>query len=145
MTDRTDAMRKTLRKVMASLVAATIGMGSLATPAAAAGGSISLSITPGSAKDARAVHTGLALYSLFQDARSGAIVRQHGNNNAAALGQNGRGNLGIVHQEGNGHSGTLQQNGNRNAYGLFQFGRNANGHVAQHGHGQTGATFQFGW
>jgi hypothetical protein len=144
MTDRTDAMRKTLRTVMASLVAATIAMGSLAAPAAASG-SISLSFVPGSAKDARAVRTGLALYSLFQDARSGAIVRQRGNNNEAGLGQFGRGNLGIVHQEGNNHSGTVQQHGNRNAYGLFQFGRNANGHVVQNGRGQTGATFQFGW
>lgn len=144
MTHRTQTTQKTLKLLMASVFALTIGSASLASPAAA-GGSVSLSIAPSSAKHARAMHTGLQLYSLFQGARNGAIVRQNGNNNAAALGQNGRRNLGIVHQDGNGHSGTLRQNGHRNGYGLFQFGENTRGHVTQNGSGQTGATFQFGW
>jgi hypothetical protein len=144
MTHRTTPTRRALRILMAGLVAATIGAAPFATPAAA-GGSVSLSIIPGNAEQARALRTGLALYSLFRDARSGAIVRQRGHDNAAALAQHGRGNTGIIHQRGNNHSGTLEQHGNRNAYGLFQFGRNANGHVVQHGNGQTGATFQFGW
>jgi hypothetical protein len=143
MTEKTRT-RKAIRTLAASVLALMIGVGSLASPAAA-GGSISLSIVPGSAKDAHIMQTGLALYSLFQDAKGGAIVRQRGNHNEAGLGQFGRGNLGVVHQEGNGHSGQLEQHGNRNAYGLFQFGRNAQGHVVQNGHGQTGATFQFGW
>ena len=136
--------RKTLRILTASLVALAIGAGSLASPAAA-GGSVSLSIIPGSAKDARAVQTGLALYSLFQNARGEAIVRQRGNNNEAGIGQFGRRNLGVIHQEGDGHSGQLEQHGNRNSYGLFQFGKRTRGHVVQNGHAQTGATFQFGW
>lgn len=144
MTDGIQITRKAIKALMAPLVAVMIGSAPLASPAAA-GGSVSLNIVPGSAKDARAVRTGLVLYSLFKDARGRAIVRQRGNNNEAGLGQFGRGNLGVIHQKGNGHSGRLEQHGDHHAHGLFQFGKRTSGHVVQRGYGQTGATFQFGW
>ena len=144
MTDTTKWTQKTHNTLMAGLVAATLGAAAMASPAAA-GGSLSFSITPNNAEDARAMRTGMQVYSLFNGARNGGSIRQNGRNNEAGLGQNGHGNVGIVHQEGDGHSGTVQQNGNHNAYGLFQFGENTDGHVVQNGNGQTGATFQFGW
>lgn len=144
MTETIGTRKKVFRVLFAGVVALTIGSASLTSPAEA-GGSVSLSFIPGSAEDAQAVRTGLQLYSLFQNARNGAMVRQRGVNNEAGVGQFGRGNHGIVHQEGRGHSGTLRQNGDRNSYGLFQFGKRTRGHVVQNGHGQAGATFQFGW
>ena len=136
-------IRTTLATLSAGLVAATLGSGALTQPAQA-GGQIAVSIAPASADADRAMRTGLALYALFNNVKSGGI-KQTGTGNAAGLAQNGSGNLGIVHQEGSGHNGTLTQNGNGNAYGLFQFGQNTGGHVAQNGTGNTGATFLFGW
>jgi minor curlin subunit len=127
----------TIRQTLtASLVALTIGT--------AGGGSVSISIAPGNAKQEQAMRAGLGLYGLYNGIKNGGI-KQRGAGNMAGLLQNGRGNFGVVHQEGRGHNGTLQQNGNGNNYGLFQFGKNTNGHVSQYGNGGTGATFQFGW
>lgn len=136
-------MTKTIKTLAASLVALTIGTAALAVPASA-GGSVSISVAPGNAKDAHAMRTGLQIYSLYNGIKSGGI-KQRGSGNIAGLLQNGSGNLGIVHQEGKGHNGTVQQNGHGNSYGLFQFGKNTSGHATQNGNGQTGATFQFGW
>jgi hypothetical protein len=133
---------KTLNTLMAGLVAASLGTAALVTPASA-GGQVSITVLPGSAKHEQAMRAGLGIYALARGIQNGSI-KQHGRNNTAGLSQLGKGNLGIVHQEGNGHNGTLTQNGSGNAFGLFQFGNNTNGHVNQHG-GQTGATFQFGW
>ena len=133
----------TLKTLMAGLVAATLGTAAMTVPAEA-GGQVSITVLPGSAKHEQAMRAGLGIYSLVQGIQNGSI-RQYGHGNSAGLKQNGKGNLGIVHQEGNGHDGTLEQNGHGNAFGLFQFGRNTSGHVAQNGHGNTGATFQFGW
>lgn len=134
---------KTLKTISAGLVALAIGGFAMTAPAQA-NGWVSVSVNPTNAKDARALQTGLQVYSIVNGIRNGGI-RQHGTGNAAGLAQNGSGNLGVVHQKGHGHNGTLQQNGNGNTHGLFQFGRNTNGHVVQNGNGQTGATFQFGW
>lgn len=144
MTDTAKRTHKTLKTLMAGLLAAAIGSASPLS-SAQAGGSLSFSIAPTNAEDARAMRTGMQVYSLFNGARNGGSIRQNGRNNEAGLSQNGRGNTGIVHQEGDGHSGTVQQNGHHNAYGLFQFGENTDGHVVQNGNGRTGATFQFGW
>ena len=108
-----------------------------------AGGSVSVSIAPGSAASEKAMRAGLGIYAIANGIKNGSIS-QNGIGNAAGLIQNGKGNLGIVHQEGDGHTGTLTQNGDGNAHGLFQFGEGTEGHVTQSG-GQTGATFQFGW
>ena len=137
-------IRTPLRTVSAALLAASIGVSGFAAPAAA-GGSVSISIAPGSADSERAMRAGLQLYSIFNAVKGSAAVRQKGSGNNAGIAQIGRGNFGVVHQDGHGHNGTLRQNGGNNAYGLFQFGRNTNGHVVQNGHGRTGATFQFGW
>jgi hypothetical protein len=136
-------MTKTLNTLIAAALATSLGTAALTVPASA-GGSLSITVLPGNAKDQQAMRLGLGLYAIAQGIKGGSI-RQKGNGNAAGLAQNGKGNLGIVHQDGNGHNGSLQQNGHGNAYGLFQFGKNTNGHVAQNGHGNTGATFQFGW
>jgi len=135
-------MRTTFKTLAAGFVIA-IATAGMAAPAAA-GGSLSITVLPGNAKDAKAMRTALQLYSLHNGLNSGGIA-QRGNGNPAGLGQNGRGNLGVIHQQGYGHQGTLQQNGNGNSYGLFQFGRNTSANVVQYGGGRTGATFQFGW
>jgi minor curlin subunit len=134
----------TRTRLTALAAAAAIAAGTLAPLAPAhAGGSVSISIAPGSADAEHAMRAGLGLFAIANGIKNGSIT-QNGIGNAAGLIQNGSGNLGIVHQEGNGHEGTLTQNGNGNAHGLFQFGQGASGHVSQSG-GQTGATFQFGW
>jgi len=136
--------RKTLNILAAGLVAFSMGAVATAAPAHA-GGQVSITYNPKNAKDEKALKTGLALYSLFNNVKNSGSIKQKGNNNSAGLGQNGKGNSGVIHQEGNGHNGTLQQNGNNNSYGLFQFGKNTNGNVTQNGNGRTGATVQFGW
>lgn len=136
---------KTLSRTLAlGFAALAIGSAGMTAPAAA-GGQLSINLAPANAQQAQAMQNGFAIYSIYNDIRSGASIRQRGNGNAAGIGQNGRGNTGIVHQRGNGHNATLQQNGNGNAYGIFQFGRNTNANVAQNGNGRTGATIQFGW
>lgn len=136
-------IRTTALTLKATLVASVLAMSALTVPAQA-GGSISVSLQPRNADEERAMRTGLVLYSIFNNVKSGGSIKQKGSGNAAGLAQHGSGNLGIVHQDGKGHNATLTQNGNGNAHGLFQFGRNTNGHVVQNGYG-TGATFQFGW
>lgn len=136
--------RKLFNTVLAGLVAFGIGSTAITAPAQA-GGQVAINYTPQNAKDARALKTGLALYSLFNNVKNSGSIKQKGNNNSAGLGQNGKGNSGVIHQEGNGHNGTLQQNGNGNSYGLFQFGKGTNANVSQYGNGKTGATFVFGW
>ncbi|MEP2459049.1 MAG: curlin [Nitratireductor sp.] len=136
--------RTATSRYSALLLAAAIGVAAPAVPAPA-GGSIGISIAPGTAEADRALRAGLQIYSLFNAARGNALVRQNGQRNQAGIAQAGRGNYGLVHQDGTGHSGTLAQNGDRNAYGLFQFGRDTRANVTQNGHGRSGATFLFGW
>jgi hypothetical protein len=136
-------MNRIARHIAAALAVVTLG-GAVATPASA-NGSISFNLAPRNAQEDHAMRTGFALYSIYNQVRNGASIRQQGNGNSAGLAQNGRGNTGLVHQRGNGHTGTLQQNGNSNAYGLFQFGRNTTSNITQNGNGTTGATIQFGW
>ncbi|MCO5057233.1 MAG: curlin [Rhizobiaceae bacterium] len=131
------------RTVLAASLAAALGLGAMAP--AHAGGSFSLSIAPRDARSDDAIRTGLQIYSLFNDIRGGASVRQKGNRNSAGLRQDGRRNRGLIYQEGDGHDGSIDQAGDGNAYGLFQFGRNTDAHVTQRGNGNTGATFVFGW
>ena len=134
-------------KATAAALALTMGLTTAAMLPAApaqAGGSLSISILPGSPEAEQAMRLGLGIYALTQGARNGHI-NQTGTGNSAGVAQNGGGNVGIVHQDGHGHNGTVTQNGNGNAYGLFQFGRNTNGHVNQTGNGRAGMTFQLGW
>lgn len=133
----------TLNNVLAAAVAGTLAIGGVAP--AFASGSIAIGVSARDAETDRAIRTGLQLYSLFNNARTGASIRQNGTGNAAGLNQDGRRNQGFIYQEGRGHNGTIQQTGNDNAYGLFQFGRNTDAHVTQRGDGNSGATFVFGW
>lgn len=132
-----------IRRSLATTLAAFAMFSAVATPAAA-GGSFSISILPGSERDAQMLRGGMQLYSMYKDIR-GAGITQRGRGNSAGVAQDGRGNLGIVHQEGRGHNGTISQRGDNNAHALFQFGRNTSANIDQRGHGQTGATFQWGW
>lgn len=135
--------RNMFKTLTAALVAGSIGQAALSAPAYA-GGWVSVTFAPDNARDAGALATGLRVYSLYRGLR-GASIRQSGHGNAAGIGQNGRGNLGIIQQVGNGHSATLRQNGNDNAYGIFQFGRNTDANVVQNGDDGGGATFSYGW
>lgn len=127
-------------------LAALLSAASLATALpAAAGGSVSLSISPGNGDERRALAAGLVIYSLLQGGGRRAVVTQRGTGNAAALRQTGPGNIGAIHQDGSGHSGTLVQQGSGNAFGLFQFGRGASAGVVQRGRGGSGVVVQYGW
>lgn len=132
------------KTIAAALIAATLGTTAGAIPASA-GGSVSVNVAPRTQQEADAMRFGLGLYSLYNDVKSGASVKQRGSNNTAGVAQHGRNNNGIVYQEGNGHTGTIRQNGNNNSYGLFQFGRGTSANVSQNGNGQSGMTFQWGW
>ena len=131
--------------LIATVAAAAIASGAFVAPASA-GGSVSFTYTPTTPQDARALKTGLALYSIYETAKAnGGVITQKGLGNLAGLGQNGSGNLGVIYQHGNGQSATLQQNGNNNAYGIFQFGQGGNTNVVQNGNGQAGITIQSSW
>jgi len=137
-------MTHTLKTIMASFVAATIGAAALSTPAEA-GGQISFTLTPKNAKEEKVMRTGLAIYAIVNAVQNGAHIEQNGNNNAAGMVQNGADNFGVVHQDGDGHSGTLTQDGNNNACGVFQFGQNTTVDTTQHGDNGTCATVAIGW
>ena len=127
------------------VLAATLA---LATPFAAApalaSGSVSFTVNPTNADEARALRMGLALFALHQDIRTNGHVTQRGVGHAAGIAQGGPNNQAIIHQEGCNHNGTINQTGGNNAYGLFQFGCNTSSHVHQTG-GQSGLTLQCGW
>lgn len=116
----------------------------IATPSLA-GGTVSFAFDARNAQDARAIRTGLAMYSVLNDVKSNGHITQNGLNNLARLGQRGRGNVGVIHQEGANHDASLTQTGNRNSYGIFQLGDGASGHVEQTGNGRAGLLFQIGF
>ena len=127
----------------AALVAATLGAAGFAGAGTqAAAGTLSVSITPRGAQEARVLSTAVALYALHRDLRSGADIRQAGRNHAVALQQSGPGHRGIIRQRGEGHSATLTQQGAPNAQVIVQFGRGAEADVVQTG-GQSGILLQF--
>ncbi|WP_349371131.1 curlin [Salinarimonas sp.] len=134
-----------LTRSKTTLAAAALALSALAGGPALAGGSVGLTVSPGTPEGDLALRTGLAIFGLANGMNGGGHIGQHGNGNAGGLLQNGSGNLGIVHQEGNGHNGTIQQNGHGNAHGLFQFGENTDAHVQQTGNGQSGVTVQYGF
>ena len=128
----------------AALLATTIGFGTVAAPVAAEAGQVTFHIRP-HGKDARALRTGLAIFSLIQGAQNRAKVQQNGDNNAAGIAQNGSGNGALLVQDGSGHTGTITQNGNNNNCGLFQFGKNTSGGCSQTGNGGLDLVLQGGW
>lgn len=134
---------KTIKSIATGLAALTLV--STAVIPAQAGGQIQIDIAAQNSDDAKAIKTGLAIYSIVKGIKSQGGITQNGNGNNAGVGQNGSGNQGIVHQQGNGHNGSVQQVGNNNSHGLFQFGKNTNAHANQNGNGNAGATFAFGW
>ncbi|BDW83831.1 hypothetical protein [Roseicyclus marinus] len=129
--------------IRSALVAAAIAVTTLP---ATAGGTLSLSLSPGSGAQADMLRAGLALYRIARGVESGAFVHQDGSLNGAALRQlAGSGSQGLIHQEGNGHSALLDQRGYGQSHGIFQFGNGAQANVVQTRNGQAGLTFQFGF
>ena len=129
----------------AALLAASVGVTSLATATpATAGGQLTIKIKP-KGRDARALRTGLAILGVVQGLQNKARVRQYGNGNASGIAQNGSGNGALLVQNGNNHTGTIVQNGNRNGCALIQFGKGTNGSCTQNGNGQFGLILQGGW
>lgn len=113
-------------------------------PVAAGAETLSATWAPRTARQADALRTGLALYSLREGLRNGGTVRQWGRDNLAALSQSGTGNWGGVVQRGRGHSATLEQSGTGNAHAILQAGRGAEAAVSQRG-GEIGLTLQLGY
>ena len=131
------------RTIAAALTAALLG---LSAAPAMAGGQIAIGFSPGDPDQARALGTGLKIFSLFQGmSATGANAWQNGNDNGAGFNQNGWGNHGVIFQDGNGHNGTIRQNGNNNSCGLFQFGQATNAQCVQNGNNQSGITTVFGF
>ncbi|NOX41026.1 MAG: curlin [Alphaproteobacteria bacterium] len=126
-------------------IALALGLSIAAALPSFAGGQISFQFNARNAEEARGVRTILALYSISKAIDSGANISQSGNNNAAGIGQFGRGNFGVIEQQGNGHNATLSQRGNDNSYGIFQFGTGTSGQVSQTGNNGAGFLFQQGW
>jgi hypothetical protein len=114
----------------------------LASPVTA--GQVEWVWSPRTGDEAAALRTGLALYALREQVRSGGSVRQWGRDNAAALVQRGSGNWGAVVQRGEGHAARLTQEGGGNVGAVVQIGRGARADIAQRG-GETGVTVQVGW
>jgi hypothetical protein len=134
----------TFTALSAAALAALIGFASLPMAAPAEAGQVTFHIKP-RGKDARALRTGLAIYSIIQGVQNRAKVQQNGNNNAAGVAQNGSGNGALLVQDGSGHTGTITQNGNSNGCALLQFGKNANGSCTQNGNGALDLILQGGW
>lgn len=129
--------------IRSAIIAATLAVTALP---AAAGGTLSLNLTPGSRAEADLLRAGLVLYRIARGIESDAFVHQDGNLNAAALRQlAGSGSQALIHQEGSGHSAMLDQQGYGQSHGIFQFGSGARAHVVQTRNGQSGLTFQFGF
>ncbi len=135
--------RISFKGVITAVLLASLGQIALTAPVYA-GGSISMDIAPADSEDGGLLSSGLRLYSLYRGFKDGSI-EQMGRNNAAGLGQNGYGNVGIIRQQGNEHRATLQQNGDDNAYGIFQFGRRSDVNVRQNGNHRSGMTLSYGW
>lgn len=131
-----------VRAAATALLVALAAVG--AAPAAHAGGTVGVTITP-RGELAEVLSTGLSIYSLVQSRKSRAKVDQRGAGNAAGIAQSGSGNFAKVVQRGRGHTGTISQNGDNNAFTTFQFGRRTTSHVTQSGNGNVGLGFQFGW
>lgn len=129
-------------KILSLLLAATLGLATLSAPAAAGGFSITLSPK---GKEAKAISTGLQLYSLAQSFKNSAKVSQKGVGNGAAISQNGSGNVASVFQKGKNNTATATQNGNNNLLGIFQFGKGNATSVTQTGNGKVGLVFQGRW
>jgi minor curlin subunit len=62
-----------------------------------------------------------------------ATVSQNGENNGAAVVQNGAGNTAGIRQFGRDNTGAITQNGDNNAACLIQIGRNLDGAITQTG------------
>lgn len=129
--------------IAACALSVLMGVTVLDAQVPAEAGSVTIKITP-KGKDARALSTGLRLYSLLSNIKNRASVSQNGDNNASAISQGGRGNVVGVIQSGSGHSSTVTQSGNGNGLAVIQLGKNTNSNVTQTG-GQLGIILQGGW
>ncbi|WP_397542449.1 hypothetical protein [Roseovarius salis] len=127
------------------LVSATIALSTLVAGAASAGGSVSLTVEPQNASQAKIMKIGLGLYAAHEGIEAGGHVSQAGDGNAAGLHQSGNGHLGVIEQDGDNHTATLSQNGAGHACGIFQYGEGTSADVSQSGHGDACLVVQAGW
>ena len=134
----------TRTKVLAALLATTFGVAVLNAPAPAAAGGFSIMLSP-KGKEAKAISTGLKLYSFTQSIKNRAKVDQRGTGNGAAIAQNGSGNVAGIFQKGKNNTATATQNGNNNFLGVFQIGKGNNTNVTQNGNGKVGVVLQGRW
>lgn len=127
----------------AVLLATALSVAGFAVAPAAAGG-FSIMLSP-KGKEAKAIGTGLQLYSIARNIKNSAKVKQNGTGNGAAVSQNGSGNVAHVVQKGKNNTATASQNGNNNLLGVIQLGKGNTSHVAQNGNGKVGILLQGGW
>lgn len=71
-------------------------------------------------------------------------VEQRGDNNGAAIAQNGRGDAARILQRGSDLTAILRQNGNNNSAGLVQVGRNNTATITQNGSDNAACVIQVG-
>lgn len=119
------------------------GLAVFGAPPASAG-SFSYYLTP-KAKQAEAIRRGLKLYSIANNVRNRASVKQAGKGNGAAISQSGTGNAASIIQLGRGHSATVTQDGNDNTLGVLQLGKKTKTSATQTGNGNVGFIVQGGW
>lgn len=84
--------------------------------------------------------------SLFGKQRNAPAVKveQQGQNNGAAVGQNGPRNSAGIGQKGDNNVGQISQNGANNAAGVYQIGRNNEGGITQTGNNNEACLIQAG-
>lgn len=84
--------------------------------------------------------------SLFGKQKNAPAVKveQQGQNNGAAIGQNGPRNTAGIGQKGDNNVGQISQNGANNSAGVYQIGRNNDGAVVQNGNNNDACLIQAG-
>ncbi len=138
--------KSSLGKPLAGLCLATALLVQPLASLSAYAGNIGFTVSP-KGDEAKALQTGLKLYSLAKDLKrkNRARVDQVGSGNSGAVTQNGQSNWGRVFQRGRNNTGAVTQNGNSNSFALFQFGKNNTSSHTQAGNSQASARFELGW
>lgn len=124
------------------LAATALGLALLTPPAPADAASLSLHLQPRNAQEARALGAAITIYAIRRDLRSGADIRQTGQNHLVQMHQSGGHNRGIIRQRGANHAASLSQTGGGNAQVILQYGNGARADIRQTG-GQAGILLQF--
>ncbi len=124
------------------LAATVLGLALLAPTGPVLASSLSLHLQPRTAQEARVLGAAITLYAIRRDLRSGADIRQTGQNHQVQMRQSGGQNRGIIRQRGANHSANLSQTGGHNSQVILQYGNGAHADIRQTG-GQSGILLQF--